>query len=194
MSLSGMAGREEAEAADGVVIDAMAEADLDAVVALESAVSNPAWSRAMFASEMANRRISAFFVARPRTPPGTPGTPGTSDRTSLGAIAGYLGCWLIFEEVHLLNVVVHPDWRRRGVATRLVHAAFDRASAAGVSRAMLEVRDSNQTAQCFYAELGFYVVARRSNYYHGPKEDALIMACDLTASGVTDAAGHLQDR
>jgi [ribosomal protein S18]-alanine N-acetyltransferase len=167
------------ESADGVVIDEMTEADLDAVVALETAVSNPAWSRAMFQSELANRRIATFLVARIRP-----------DQLACPPITGYLGCWTIFEEVHLLNVAVHPDWRRRGIGTRLVAAAFRRAAGGGITRALLEVRDSNSGARRFYEGLGFGLVARRTGYYNRPKEDALIMACNLAALAATDAAGE----
>jgi ribosomal-protein-alanine N-acetyltransferase len=145
-----------------VVIEPMRLEDLDTVVALDAAVSNPAWSRGMFESELTTNQFAGFLVARP---------PG-------GGVCGYIGYWIVFEELHLLNVAVHPEWRRKGVAARLVKTVFDTAIGRGVTRALLEVRASNVPAQQLYFRFGFYVIARREGYYTQPSEEAMIMACD----------------
>lgn len=145
-----------------VVIEPMRLEDLDEVAALDATVSNPVWSREMFESELTSNQFAGFLVAR---------APG-------GRLCGYIGFWIVFEELHLLNVAVHPDWRRRGVATRLVHTVFEMAIAKGVIRALLEVRASNLPAQQLYARFGFQAIARRSGYYTKPSEEALIMARD----------------
>jgi ribosomal-protein-alanine N-acetyltransferase len=152
-----------------VVIAPMRLEDLDEVVALDASVSNPVWSRAMFESELTTNQFAGFLVAR---------TPG-------GRLCGYIGYWIVFEELHLLNVAVHPEWRRQGVATRLVRAVFEMAIAKDVIRALLEVRASNLAAQQLYARFGFQVIARRSSYYTHPSEEALIMACDGIGESVT---------
>jgi ribosomal-protein-alanine N-acetyltransferase len=152
-----------------VVIEPMRLEDLDEVVALDAAVSNPVWSRAMFESELTTNQFAGFLVAR---------MPG-------GGLCGYIGFWIVFEELHLLNVVVHPDWRRQGIAARLVRAVFEIANAKDVIRALLEVRASNVAAQQLYARFGFQVIACRSGYYTQPSEEALIMACDGIGGGVT---------
>lgn len=151
-----------------VVIEPMRVEDLDEVVALDAAVSNPVWSRAMFESELTTNQFAGFLVARaPR-----------------GRVCGYIGFWIVFEELHLLNVAVHPDWRRQGVAAKLVRTVFETAIAKGVIRALLEVRASNLAAQQLYARFGFQVIARRSGYYTQPSEEALIMACDGVGGGI----------
>jgi len=152
----------ERESASGISIVPMEAGDLEQVAALDALVSNPAWSRAMFESEFTTNQFAAFFVARER-----------GER----AVRGYLGCWIVFDELHLLNVAVHPGWRRRGIARRLVHTAMERAEASGAIRGLLEVRASNDAAQHLYAGFGFRVMARRSRYYTEPVEDALIMEC-----------------
>jgi len=143
-------------------IEPMQVEDLDAVVALDAMVSNPAWSRAMFESELTTNQFAGFWVAK----------------LPAGGVCGYIGFWIVFEELHLLNVAVHPGWQRQGVAARLVQAVFEAAMAKGVTRALLEVRASNLAAQQLYARFGFHVIARRAGYYTQPSEEALIMACE----------------
>jgi ribosomal-protein-alanine N-acetyltransferase len=83
-------------------------------------------------------------------------------------LVGFLASRSVEDETEILNVAVHPNFRRRGVATRLIE------SIRGESL-FLEVRESNSTAQELYRKLGFEVVGRRDNYYDDPVEDALVM-------------------
>ncbi len=153
--------------AETIVIAPMRHEDLDEVVALDALVSNPAWSRVMFESELVVNQFAVFLVARP--PAGR----------EAGGFCGYIGFWVVFDELHLLNVAVPPQWQRRGIGNQLVQAAFDRAVAGGAIRALLEVRASNEAAQRLYARFGFQVTARRMRYYINPTEDALMMGCQV---------------
>ena len=186
-----------------VVIEPMRLEDLDEVAALDAAVSNPVWSREMFESELTSNQFAGFLIARAsnvgalhdEAVQGKPvrqnlnpqelrfGIGNAPAPSAAGAVCGYIGFWIVFEELHVLNVAVHPDWRRRGVATRLVHTVFEMAIAKGVIRALLEVRASNLPAQQLYARFGFQPIARRSGYYTQPSEEALIMACDGVGGG-----------
>jgi ribosomal-protein-alanine N-acetyltransferase len=173
----------------------MRREDLDEVAALDAMVSNPAWSRPMFETELTTNQFAAFLVARALdvgtraansekgssdapTPPATLVAPSAA-----GTLCGYVGFWIVFEELHLLNVAVHPTWRRQGIAHRLVQMVFEQARASGVIRALLEVRASNEAAQRLYERFGFRVVSRRVNYYTQPTEDALMMGCEMRDAG-----------
>jgi ribosomal protein S18 acetylase RimI-like enzyme len=59
------------------------------------------------------------------------------------------GVWVI------ANVVTDPDYRRRGLARRLVVAAIADARARGGRQVQLQVRADNQPARTLYRELGF---------------------------------------
>jgi ribosomal-protein-alanine N-acetyltransferase len=75
------------------------------------------------------------------------------------------------EEAEILNVAVHPDWRRRGVARALLSALLDKLQ----GEVFLEVRASNLTAIHLYQTLGFLPVGRRESYYSYPREDAIVL-------------------
>ena len=55
-------------------------------------------------------------------------------------------------DVELEDLFVHPDWMRRGVATRLVADLIERSRAAGASRVVVT---ANPHASAFYAASGF---------------------------------------
>jgi ribosomal-protein-alanine N-acetyltransferase len=85
---------------------------------------------------------------------------------------------LILDEAHIATLAVHPDYRNRGIATRLIESVLLEAEEKGARKAMLEVRTSNQAAQSLYQKFGFQVVHRRRKYYIDNKEDALLMNLD----------------
>jgi ribosomal-protein-alanine N-acetyltransferase len=89
-------------------------------------------------------------------------------------IAGYLITWLIEDELHIANLAVHPDFRRQGIAEKLVRTVLDEIP--HCSLATLEVRESNSSARRLYEKLGFAIVGIRKKYYEKEGEDALIMS------------------
>ena len=76
------------------------------------------------------------------------------------------------DECEILNLAVHPSYRRRGIARNLVNHVLQRAPA----NWFLEVRESNLPAISFYKSLGFRHVGRRENYYNEPSEAAIVMS------------------
>jgi ribosomal-protein-alanine N-acetyltransferase len=94
-------------------------------------------------------------------------------------IIGYLVTQWVVDEVHILNVAVRADCRRRGVATNLLAMLLDLASHRGMREAYLEVRVSNHAARNIYRNFGFSDMATRKRYYPDG-EDALVMQMNLT--------------
>ena len=75
----------------------------------------------------------------------------------------------------MMNIAVHPDYRRRGLAGQLVEQLCAELKAGGNTCLTLEVRASNLPAISLYEKLGFTQVGLRKNYYRNPREDALIL-------------------
>jgi len=98
-----------------------------------------------------------------------------------GDVAGYVVARYAADMGEILNVAVHPDHWRRGLARRLVTESLEQLVGKGVAMVFLEVRESNAAARALYDELGFEPVGRRPGYYRNPTEDALVLARPLSA-------------
>jgi ribosomal-protein-alanine N-acetyltransferase len=139
--------------------DPAGDAEIDAVVALESESFTNPWSRDTLVWELKNSDVTRAYLLR-----------ADSD-----AIVAFCVCWVIFDELHINTLAVAPAVRRQGVATALLRHVIADAAASGALKATLEVRASNTAALALYERLGFRVAATRPGYYAKPPEDALIL-------------------
>jgi len=90
-------------------------------------------------------------------------------------LVGYVGSQTVLGWADMMNLAVAPGHRRKGIGEDLVNQLILRLQKNEVSCLTLEVRASNVPAITLYEKLGFCEVGRRPNYYHNPKEDALIL-------------------
>lgn len=97
-------------------------------------------------------------------------------------VIAYCAAWHVFDELHINNLAVRPEWRRQGVARELLTSVVERSLASGAQRSTLEVRSSNEAARRLYESFGFRLSGVRKGYYTNPTEDALILWCELGAS------------
>jgi ribosomal-protein-alanine N-acetyltransferase len=95
-------------------------------------------------------------------------------------IVGFLAARQVSDEAEILNIAVHRDSRRKGVASALVLAALDKFRRSTITRVFLELRESNRPARTLYERHGFVLSGRRKSYYRDPTEDALCMQKKLT--------------
>jgi len=93
-------------------------------------------------------------------------------------IVGYIVPWVLVDEVHIANIAVDPDFRKRGIARQLLRGTLWRAIKLGVSSAILEVRASNWPARGLYRSFDFEIVGKSKGYYQDNGEDAIIMRLD----------------
>ncbi len=135
----------------------MNESHVASIAALEKLCFSDPWSENSIAYELTSR-LSYWLVA-----------------TENGELVGYIGSQSVLGESDMMNVAVHPDHRRKGVAEALVQALSKDLKERGNLGLTLEVRVSNAPAIALYEKLGFQQVGRRPNYYRNPKEDALIL-------------------
>src|SRR5207245_11568906 len=106
-----------------------------------------------------------------------------SESVAAGALLAYIMFWVVFEELHLMNLAVRPEVRRHGIGLALVRHALTAAAAQGARTALLEVRASNTAALAFYRKLGFVQKSLRKGYYVHPREDAVIMMRECLEKG-----------
>lgn len=144
-------------AARELTIRPMRREDIDAVMAIDRHCFPVPWSQNAFAAELGN--ASAWYLVA----------------ESEGRVCGYIGAWIVVDEVHVTTFGVDPSLRRQGVGERLLAALLQEGMRRGVRRASLEVRMSNYGAQQLYAKYGFAPVSRRFRYYTDNDEDALVM-------------------
>jgi ribosomal-protein-alanine N-acetyltransferase len=149
--------------ADELVVRVMANADVDAVAGIERALYPNPWRREDFAGLVDARGAFAWVAAA--------GGAG---------IVGYAVAWVAADEAELANLAVAVPWQRRGIGTRLIDFACRTAREQGARTMWLDVRVSNFAARSLYARQGFRVVGVRRGYYARPREDALVMALDLS--------------
>jgi [ribosomal protein S18]-alanine N-acetyltransferase len=146
--------------------------DLGDIEPIERDAYPTPWSRSMFAGELAKPSsisLGAF-------------------ESALAKLVGYLIVSRYIDAWHVMNLAVHTDFRRKGVASRLLEGLFE-LTASDIRRGYtLEVRISNTSAIALYEGAGFHSTGVRRGYYTDNREDALIMWKDPVTSRQSEEA------
>lgn len=90
-------------------------------------------------------------------------------------VVAFGGMWIIFDEGHITNIAVHPDFRRNNFGDIVVENLIKIAKDKNMASLTLEVRSSNIVAINLYKKHNFSVEGIRKNYYQSPREDGYIM-------------------
>ncbi len=157
--------------AEEAEIEPMLPEDLEQVLRIEEASFPSPWTREMFEAEL---RAPSFARQRVLC---------VRDRDGTRRILGYACYWILFDELHILDLAVHPALRRRGLGSRLLEAILQEGAEARAARALLEVRASNEAAHKLYARYGFRPITVRKGYYRSPREDGWVMERDGLEEG-----------
>ncbi len=157
--------RADGAAGDGIVIEAMKRRHLREVMPIEAGAYPKSWSRSVFEGEIDQvRHGSRYYVV-------------AKDGRH---VVGYAGLWIVNDpagdQAHITNIVVDPDRRREGIASRLMVHLADAAIRRGCAAWTLEVRSSSTGAQDLYRRFGFAPAGVRRRYYDNV-EDAIVMWC-----------------
>lgn len=140
-----------------IIFRPMQRSDVDRVAELERICFRTPWSKAALAGELKND-IAHYLVGEAE-----------------GRVIAYAGMWVMFDEAHITNVAVDPEFRRLGIGKRLMLCMMRSAKLFGATLMTLEVRESNHSAQALYALLDFKNEGRRKRYYTDTGEDAFIL-------------------
>jgi ribosomal-protein-alanine N-acetyltransferase len=149
-----------------LLLEAATTDDLDALVALEMECHAHPWSARGLRDALARGAGGrGILVLR------GPWTPDDARR----GIRAYCALEQVADELHVHNLAVAPEARRRGLARRLLALALEIAARNGARAAHLEVRESNAAARALYRAMGFAEEGRRRDYYSSPTEDAILL-------------------
>jgi ribosomal-protein-alanine N-acetyltransferase len=140
--------------------------DLDVVVGMESDCSLVPWSREMFVHEMSSP-LTHCFTLRTKEP-------------SRAELTGFICFRTVEDESELLNLCVHPAYRRLGFALEMMTFYIHFCRTTNIRQLFLEVGCTNEAAVRLYESLSYKPVGKRSKFYQG-RFDAWIMRRDVEA-------------
>lgn len=132
--------------------------DVPAVVEMDKLCFTLPWPERSFRFELTDNDASRCWIAEVD-----------------GHIAGMVVAWLFVDEAHIATIATHPDFRRQGIARKLLSHTLLYAMKEGARSSFLEVRESNSAAQDMYRKFGYIEVGRRKRYYKDNDEDAILM-------------------
>jgi ribosomal-protein-alanine N-acetyltransferase len=132
--------------------------DVPAVVDLDQKSFSLPWPERSFRFELTDNPASRCWVAE------------VDEK-----IVGMIVVWLIVDEAHVATIATHPDFRRMGIAKRLLSHVLQKLIEQGARSSFLEVRESNLPAQELYRKFGYEETGRRRRYYKDNDEDAILM-------------------
>lgn len=90
-------------------------------------------------------------------------------------IIGYCGVFITSKEAYINNIAVLQEFRKKGVASKILSEIINIAKEKCCEFITLEVRESNTSAINLYKKLGFKQMGMRKKYYREPVETAIIM-------------------
>ena len=136
----------------------MIESDVEEIASMESAIFSDAWTARSI--EETYNQSQAFIV-----------TAELNDK-----LAGYCIVYFALDEGEIARIAVDNGLRRQGVGRKLLEQVEIICKEKGITRLMLDVRESNESARDFYKSLDFEEDGVRKNFYEMPKEDAVLMS------------------
>lgn len=163
------------------VLRPMRREDITGVLDIDRVSFPIPWSEKTYQFEIDNRDTSHLVVIERQDGVHAP-LPALQSlfqrllgNTTPGTLVGYGGCWLIAGEAHISTIAVHSQFRGQGLGELLLAAMLQRTMTLGADYSVLEVRESNLTAQALYEKYEYVVIGRRKAYYRDNNEDALLM-------------------
>lgn len=147
------------------VVAPMEHSHLRAVMALERAVFTDDWPIEAFKEHLEEPSAGGLVVL-------------TND-----LLIGYACYQMEKEHLHLTNLAVAPEYRRKSVAKGVLDHILGLARQQACELIYLEVRLSNEAARNFYRNAGFVEIDIVADYYESPAEDAVVMLARVDTEG-----------
>jgi ribosomal-protein-alanine N-acetyltransferase len=139
--------------------------DIWAVIQIENKSFPKPWKARSYEYEITGNKLASYQVLLAQI----------GDKPS--ELIGYIGHWLLADEIHISTIAIHPEWRGRNLGELLFLNSLYMAYEYQAPKAILltlEVRRSNIVAQNLYSKYRLEVVGERKRYY-SDGENALLM-------------------
>ncbi|WP_297575481.1 ribosomal protein S18-alanine N-acetyltransferase [uncultured Deefgea sp.] len=139
----------------------LTEADLAAVLAIDTATNPHPWTAAQWLDSLNHHQCDGLWLH--------------------DELIGFSVCMITLDEAELLLIAIAPQWQRQQKANQLLTALQEKLCRQSVVTLFLEVRESNTAARTLYAKQGFTQSGRRKGYYptNEGREDALLYTLHL---------------
>lgn len=141
----------------------MCKDDVEGIFNVSNLSFNTPWSKDSISNEV-NNPLAKYIVAIDN---------------SNNELVGFIGAWIIAGEADIMNIAVHPSYRKVGIASKLLSSLIDLCNNLNCSNINLEVRASNLPAQNLYKKFSFIENGLRKGYYEDTGEDAILMQCTV---------------
>ena len=139
-------------------IDKLTKEDIPQVVLLEEQFLGETLGTEMLENELSNE-FMCFLVAKESK-----------------KVLGYIGAYVVSDELEILNFVVDESYQRTGIGTSLFNEILKRYPNA--NSVILEVREQNEKGINFYKKNNFNVISKRKHYYKNG-DHALVMMKEI---------------
>ena len=96
-----------------------------------------------------------------------------------GRLVGYLLAYAAADEAEIARIAVTEEFQRQGAGRALILGLETVCEENKIEKLLLDVRESNETARTFYAEMGFQEDGIRQRFYENPQEDGILMSREL---------------
>ena len=152
------------------------------IAALESDIFPDPWSEKSIRDTLENSQARIWAIISRQAPPCSCASTAP-EHAGKPQLLGYVIFYYVLDEGEIARIATSPQHRRQGVAVRLLEKMRAFSYEQNITRWLLDVRISNETAIHFYKAAGFAEDGVRKNFYVNPPEDAILMSCEVETSG-----------
>lgn len=152
------------------------------IAALESDIFPDPWSEKSIRDTLENPQARIWAIISRQAPPCSCAST-SPEHAGKPQLLGYVIFYYVLDEGEIARIATTPQHRRQGVAVRLLEKMRAFSYEQNITRWLLDVRISNETAIHFYKAAGFAEDGVRKNFYANPPEDAILMSCKVETSG-----------
>ena len=152
------------------------------IAALESDIFPDPWSEKSIRDTLENPQARIWAIISRQAPPCSCAST-SPEHAGKPQLLGYVIFYYVLDEGEIARIATSPQHRRQGLAVRLLEKMRAFSYEQNITRWLLDVRISNETAIHFYKAAGFVEDGVRKNFYANPPEDAILMSCEVETSG-----------